>query len=114
MSWGLKASTSAVSTGAARGRRLARASLTPAAFRDPRGGGAHVLPAHAVFVEHRQRVAAPLHVDPREGAPRAADEKQAVGLLAHGLLQRLDLRLHRLAPGGLAALDPEKPQGAEG
>ena len=75
--------------------------------------GRHVGAAHPVFVEDVERVVAAEHVDPREGAPRAADEEEAVLLLAHlGLQASHDLRDVGLEPL-LPAFDVGEPEGTE-
>src|SRR6056297_353716 len=48
--------------------------------------GAQIGGAHAVFVQHVQRIAAPRHVDLGNRPPGAADEKEPVALFAEFLL----------------------------
>ena len=53
-------------------------------------------------MQNLQRVSAPMHVDARDGAPRAADQKQPVALRAHDVVQGIqffaDMRLATPAP----------------
>ena len=68
---------------------------------------------HAVFVQHGERVVAPFHVEPGDGAPRAADEVDAVAVGLDAVLERPDDALDDRAALLGAPLDLLQAEGAE-
>ncbi len=87
-----------------RGNAADLAQRLEVALLDEADRGAHRFRRHPVFVQHPQRIVAPLHVDPRDGPPAAADQEQPVALRPEGLGQVLDHLLDMgLAPAPPAA-----------
>jgi hypothetical protein len=84
------------------------AELVDRPGRDPACGLQQLVDRGFVFVQHLERIADTLHVEPRQRPPAAANEEQPTHGTGHALAQRLhalaDVLLHRLGPGDVLQL----------